>query len=101
MTAKRRPNVLLIMADDHAPAAFSTYGSKLNRTPNLDRIAAEGLRLDRCFCTNAICTPARASVHTGKYSHTTGIKRSTTKSTRRRRRRWGCSCTGQAIRRRL
>ena len=74
MTEYRSPNVLLIMADDHAPAAFSTYGSKLNTTPNLDRIAAEGLRLDRCFCTNAICTPARASVHTGKYSHTTGIK---------------------------
>ena len=74
MTEERRPNVLLIMADDHAPAAFSTYGSRLNRTPNLDRIAAEGLRLDRCFCTNAICTPARASVHTGKYSHVTGIK---------------------------
>ena len=74
MTEERRPNVLLIMADDHAPAAFSTYSSRLNRTPNLDRIAAEGLRLDRCFCTNAICTPARASVHTGKYSHVTGIK---------------------------
>ena len=74
MSEYRRPNVLLIMADDHAPAAFSTYGGKLNTTPNLDRIAAEGLRLDRCFCTNAICTPARASVHTGKYSHVTGIK---------------------------
>ncbi len=74
MTQGSRPNILLIMADDHAPAAFSTYGSKLNSTPNLDRIAAEGLRLDRCFCTNAICTPARASVHTGKYSHMTGIK---------------------------
>ncbi len=74
MTARPRPNVLLIMADDHAPAALSAYGSSLNRTPNLDRIASEGLRLDRCFCTNAICTPARASVHTGKYSHTTGIK---------------------------
>lgn len=74
MTVNLRPNVLLIMADDHAPAAFSTYGSNLNQTPNLDRIAEEGLRLDRCFCTNAICTPARASVHTGKYSHTTGIK---------------------------
>lgn len=74
MTQGSRPNVLLIMADDHAPAAFSTYGGKLNSTPNLDRIAAEGLRLDRCFCTNAICTPARASVHTGKYSHVTGIK---------------------------
>ena len=74
MPKERRPNVLLIMADDHAPAAFSTYSSTLNSTPNLDRIAAEGLRLDRCFCTNAICTPARASVHTGKYSHVTGIK---------------------------
>lgn len=74
MTENRRPNVILIMADDHAPAALSAYGGSLNSTPNLDRIASAGLRLDNCFCTNAICTPARASVHTGKYSHSTGIK---------------------------
>ena len=69
-----QPNILLIVADDHAPAAFSTYGSQINQTPNLDRIAQEGMRLDQCFCTNAICTPARASILTGKYSHVTGVK---------------------------
>ncbi|MEM7532601.1 MAG: sulfatase [Chloroflexota bacterium] len=70
----KQPNIVLIVADDHAPAAFSSYGSTLIQTHNLDRIANEGVRLDRCFCTSSICTPARASIHTGKYSHTTGIK---------------------------
>ena len=70
----KQPNILLIVADDHAPAALSTYGSQITQTPNLDRIADGGLRLDRCFCTNAICTPARASILTGKYSHLTGVK---------------------------
>ncbi|MBV7334893.1 sulfatase [Chloroflexi bacterium TSY] len=74
MNQQDRPNILLIVADDHAPAAFSTYGSQINQTPNLDRLANEGLRLDHCYCTNSICTPARASILTGKYSHGTGIK---------------------------
>ena len=69
-----RPNVLLIVADDHAPAAIGAYGARANRTPHLDSLAADGLRLDACFCTNALCTPARASILTGKYSHATGIK---------------------------
>ncbi len=69
-----RPNVLFITADDHAPAALSCYGATPVETPNLDRIAAEGARLDRCFCTNAICTPARATMLTGTYSHTSGIR---------------------------
>ena len=69
-----RPNIVMIVADDHAPAAIGAYGARVNRTPNLDSLAADGLRLDRCFCTNSICTPARASIMTGKYSHTTGIR---------------------------
>jgi len=69
-----QPNVLFVIADDHAPAAISSYGASLVATPNLDRLASEGARFDRCFCTNSICTPARATVLTGKYSHTTGIR---------------------------
>lgn len=72
--AHPRPNILLIVADDHAPAALSAYGSRLIRTPHLDQLAAEGMRFDNCFCTNALCTPARASILTGKYSHQTGVK---------------------------
>ena len=49
-----RPNILYIMADDHASHAISAYGSRINQTPNLDRIAKEGMRFDNCFCTNSI-----------------------------------------------
>jgi arylsulfatase A-like enzyme len=70
--AARRPNILFIMTDDHAAHALSCYGSKVNRTPYLDRIAAEGVRFDNCFVTNSICTPSRASILTGKYSHLNG-----------------------------
>ena len=64
-----RPNILFIMSDDHAAHAMSCYGSRINRTPNLDRIADEGMRLDNCFCTNSICTPSRAAILTGTYNH--------------------------------
>ncbi len=60
------------MADDHAAHAMSGYGSRVNETPNLDRIAAEGVRLTNCFCTNSICTPSRATILTGKYPHVNG-----------------------------
>lgn len=69
----RRPNILFIMTDDHASHAMSCYGSRVNRTPNLDRIAREGVRFDNCFVTNSICTPARATILTGKYSHLNGV----------------------------
>ena len=62
---KKRPNILFIMSDDHAAPAISCYGSKMNKTPNIDRIANEGMRFDNCFCTNSICTPSRATVLTG------------------------------------
>ena len=71
--ADQRPNILYIMADDHAAHAIGAYGSRVNRTPNLDRLAAAGIRFDRCFCVNSICTPSRATILTGKYSHINGV----------------------------
>ena len=71
----RAPNILFIMSDDHGYQALSCYGSKVNHTPNLDRIASEGMRLDRCFVTNSICGPSRAVILTGKYSHLNGFVR--------------------------
>src|SRR5688572_26977067 len=72
-TSAKRPNLLFIMSDDHAAHAMSCYGSRINATPNLDRIAAEGMRLDTCLCTNSICAPSRASILTGTYSHVNGV----------------------------
>ena len=69
---KNRPNIIYIMTDDHASHALSCYNSKINKTPNLDRIANEGMRFENSFCTNSICAPCRAVVLTGKYSHING-----------------------------
>jgi len=68
------PNILFIMTDDHTSQAMSCYGSRLNRTPAMDRIAKEGIRFDDCFCTNGICAPSRAVILTGKHSHLNGIR---------------------------
>jgi arylsulfatase A-like enzyme len=79
-----RPNILFIMSDDHAAHAISCYQKSpvgqfghvarppIIETPNMDRIAAEGMRMDNCFCTNSICTPSRATILTGTYAHTNG-----------------------------
>jgi len=69
-----RPNILFIMADDHASHAISCYGSRINSTPNIDRIGKGGMRFDNCFCTNSICAPSRAVILTGKYSHLNGVR---------------------------
>ena len=69
-----RPNILFIMSDDHASHAISSYGSRINQTPNLDRIADSGMILQNCFCVNSICTPSRANILTGKHSHLNGVK---------------------------
>ncbi len=74
MSNKNTPNILFIMCDDHASHAMSCYGSKINETPNIDRIADEGIRFDNCFCTNSICSPSRAAILTGKYNHLNGVK---------------------------
>jgi arylsulfatase A-like enzyme len=68
-----RPNILYIMADDHAAHAISAYGSRVNTTPHIDRIAREGVRFSRCFVTNSICTPSRAAILTGQYAHINGV----------------------------
>lgn len=70
--AASRPNILYIMADDHAAHAISAYGSRVNQTPHIDRLAREGVRFDRVFAVNSICTPSRATILTGKYSHLNG-----------------------------
>lgn len=71
----RRPNIIFIFSDDHAYQAISAYGDprKLLETPNLDRLAREGTRFDRCLVTNSICGPSRAVVLSGKYSHRNGF----------------------------
>ena len=69
-----RPNILFIMSDDHAAHAISAYGSQINQTPNIDRLAAQGVRLTNTFCTNALCTPSRATILTGQYSHVNQVK---------------------------
>jgi len=71
---RKRPNIIFIMSDDHASHAISCYGSKINKTPNFDRIAKEGMRFTNSFCTNSICAPCRAVILTGKYSHINGVK---------------------------
>jgi arylsulfatase A-like enzyme len=71
--APSRPNIIYIMSDDHASHAISAYGSRINKTPNIDRIANEGVRLDNCFVTNSICVPSRAAILTGQYSHKNGV----------------------------
>jgi arylsulfatase A-like enzyme len=71
--AATRPNILYIMSDDHAAHAISAYGSKVNQTPNIDRLAKAGMRFDNCFAVNSICSPSRATIITGKYSHLNGV----------------------------
>ena len=71
--AADRPNILFIMTDDHAAHAIGAYGSRVNRTPNLDRLAREGAMLRNVFATNSICTPSRAAILTGQYSHVSGV----------------------------
>ena len=75
----QRPNILFIFSDDLTCQAISAYGEKrrLLDTPNMDRIAREGMRFDRCLVTNSICGPSRATILTGKYSHLNGFYNNT------------------------
>lgn len=75
----RRPNLVFLFADDHAWQAISAYGDarKLLQTPNIDRLAREGMRFDRCLVPNSICGPSRATILTGKYSHANGFYNNT------------------------
>jgi arylsulfatase A-like enzyme len=75
----KRPNILFIFSDDHAYQAISAYNDprRLLETPNIDRLAREGMRFDRCVVPNSICGPSRATVLTGKYSHRNGFYNNT------------------------
>ncbi|QDU88889.1 Arylsulfatase [Pirellulimonas nuda] len=64
---------MFIFTDDHAVQAIGAYGSKINATPNIDRIAESGCVFTRSFCGNSICGPSRATVLTGKHSHKNGF----------------------------
>ncbi|MAT91115.1 MAG: sulfatase [Halioglobus sp.] len=71
--AAQRPNIVFIMSDDHAVRAVSAYGDSLMPTPNIDRIAANGMRFDRAYVGNSICGPSRATMLTGLHSHANGF----------------------------
>ena len=73
VAAADRPNIIFIMSDDHAAHAIGAYGSRVNQTPNIDRLAREGMLLRNVFVTNSICTPSRAAILTGQYSHLNGV----------------------------
>ncbi|MGP0067088.1 MAG: sulfatase [Isosphaeraceae bacterium] len=78
-TARKPPNILFVFSDDHAYQAIGAYNDprRLIETPNIDRLAKEGIRFDRCVVPNSICGPSRASVLTGKYSHLNGFYNNT------------------------
>lgn len=73
MSKAARPNIVFIMADDHASKAIGCYGYGINATPNMDRLAREGMRANHCYVTNSICTPSRAAILTGTYNHVNGV----------------------------
>ena len=72
--AQQRPNIVIIISDDHAYQAISAYGNKQVQTPHMDRLAKEGVIFNRAYVTNSICGPSRAVILTGKYSHKNGFK---------------------------
>ncbi len=72
-TPPRRPNIVMILTDDHAAHAIGAYGSVVNATPRIDEIAHAGVVFTNCFVTNALCSPSRASILTGTYSHVNGV----------------------------
>jgi len=72
----KKPNIIFIMSDDHTSQAVGAYEgrlSNLNPTPNIDKLASEGILFKNAFCTNSICTPSRANIITGQYSQTNGV----------------------------
>lgn len=69
----QRPNIVFILADDHASKAISCYGAGINHTPNIDRLATEGMLFRHCYVTNSICTPSRATILTGTHNHVNGV----------------------------
>ena len=73
--AGKQPNIVFLFSDDHALQAIGAYGSKINQTPNMDRIAKDGAVFVNSFCANSLCGPSRACIITGKHSHLNGFRR--------------------------
>ncbi|GKZ16855.1 hypothetical protein AbraIFM66951_006346 [Aspergillus brasiliensis] len=73
MSSPPQPNILFIMADDHASKAISAYETNINHTPNIDRLYHEGMKFNHCYVTNSICTPSRATILTGTHNHVNGV----------------------------
>src|ERR1044071_9812133 len=71
--AQRKPNVLFITGDDHAAYVLGAYGNRLARTPNLDKLAANGVRFNHAYPNSPVCTPSRVTIITGKYPHAAGV----------------------------
>ena len=74
LLAAERPNVLFVLCDDLRQDALGCYGSKHVRTPNIDALAAQGVRFQNSFCTTSLCSPSRASILTGLYAHRHGVR---------------------------
>src|SRR6056297_2716454 len=70
---QQRPNIIYIMADDHANRAIRAYEGSIHQTPNIDRLAEEGAVFTRSYCSNSICGPSRASILTGMHGHKNGV----------------------------
>ncbi|MFZ4262469.1 sulfatase [Sphingobacterium sp. HJSM2_6] len=71
---QKKPNIVIIISDDHSYQTIGAYGSTIGNTPHIDRIAKEGVVFNKAYVTNSICGPSRASLLTGKYSHHNGFK---------------------------
>lgn len=76
--AGKRPNVLLLMSDQHKRSCMGAYGDPVAKTPNLDLLASEAVRFSSAYCNNPVCTPSRASLMTGLYSHHLEAQNNTT-----------------------
>lgn len=72
--SQQRPNIIYIMSDDHDADAISAYNKTLIQTPNIDRLAKEGMKFNKAFVGNSICSPSRATLLTGQHSHKNGVK---------------------------
>ncbi|MGB0369983.1 MAG: sulfatase family protein [Opitutales bacterium] len=70
--AEARPNIVLIVSDDHGVDALGAYGNEVIQTPHLDSLAKEGMRFENAYCTSASCAASRSVILTGKYGHATG-----------------------------
>jgi len=78
ITGSKRPNVLVLMADQHKRTCMGAYGDPEARTPNLDRLASGAIRFSSAYCNNPVCTPSRASMMTGLYNHHLEAQNNTT-----------------------